>query len=259
MKFLVALVAALTASLLQAQNLDDLLHGGGKEAAIKAAGGLISAGRAKKEADALKSASARYNAGQPSFKFEDATFKVSLADNSQVYGNEADWVLSSASSTLTSLGAEPGFDQRGIDNESSTRDSNSSNKWVAQDSMPKTGTIQVVRYSLELAVIQLEKTEDLSGFFGRFWNGTSFNFQRETSYCGITATIRDRRTGLVKAIYKVLDQASSADNVSGNIASGFFGNQLGGSYQSNDRDALRLRAEEKAMESLAKVLEAKSL
>lgn len=228
-------------------------------AAEKAAGAIINGALAKRGQSDLKGMAARYNAEQPSFAFGGATLEVGFGTTPYWWSSEIrDWRQAGVSQSLTALDARPVWDRHGVETESSDRGYYRGNDEVDQTSMPAKGTILVATFKLELSFVQLEKSEDFSIFLGRWSRGLDFRLSRETAYCGITATIRDRATGSVIAVYKILESASSADNVGGSVASGFFGNQLGGSYRSDSREALRLRAEEKALKALSDVFKSKN-
>ena len=221
-------------------------------------GAAASAADAKREKDKLSRASRAYNADQPGVGLARQTIEV-RPPRDQWDGwdsRQRRWVRSSLSAPLTTIGARPVWNGGEIEEESLERDSLESNRWVNQKSLPDKGTIEVAAFTLEFEFLELEKAQDVEVFWGRWWNQNGLRLSRETAYCGLTATVRDRHSGEVLAVYKTLGSASSADNVSAQLG-GFFSNSLGFSSNGNSEDDRRFRAMENALREMGTVIKQK--
>ncbi|MEK9167223.1 MAG: hypothetical protein AAB613_00575 [Patescibacteria group bacterium] len=232
-----------------AQSVDQLIDLGGK---------ILSSGQAAQEKGKLSKAAAKYNADQPPVSLARQTVEVRPPRDewSRWDDSARRWMRSSLSAPLTAIAARPVWNTGEIGDESQERDSLESNRWVNQRSLPDKGTIEVASYTLEFDFLELEKSQDMELFMGRWWNQNSLRLSRETAYCGLTATVRDRHTGEVLAIYKTLGTASSADNVGAQLG-GFFSNSLGFSSSGNSGDDLHFRAMENATGQMATVIKQK--
>lgn len=231
------------------QSVDDL---------VKVGGAIISSGQAAQEKGKLSKAAAKYNADQPEVQLAKQTVEVRPPRDQ--WGNwdnrQRNWMRSSLGAPLTALGARPVWSTGEIKDESQERDELESNRWVNQRSLPDKGTIEVAAYTLEFEFLELEKSQDMELFMGRWWNQNSLRLSRETAYCGLTATVRDRHSGEVLAIYKTLGTASSADNVGAQLG-GFFSSSLGFSSSGNSEDDRRFRAMENAINQMGTVIKQK--
>lgn len=250
MKVLFALCIVIVSSTLAfGQSIDDLIDLGGK---------VISAGQARGEKDKLSRAAAKYNADQPEVRLTRQTVEVRPPRDqwSNWDDRQRSWMRSSLGAPLTSVGARPVWNTGEIEGESQERDTLESNRWVNQRSLPDRGTIEVAAFTLEFEFLELEKSQDMEVFWGRWWSGNSLRLSRETAYCGLIATVRDRHTGETLAVYKTLGSASSADNVGAQLG-GFFSNQLGFSSNGNSEDDRRFRAMENALREMGLVIKQK--
>jgi hypothetical protein len=231
------------------QSVDDL---------VKVGGAIISSGQAAQEKGKLSKAAAKYNADQPVVQLAKQTIEVRPPRDQ--WGNwdnrQRSWMRSSLGAPLTAIGARPVWNTGEIEEESQERDALESNRWVNQKSLPNKGTIEVAAYTLEFEFLELEKSQDMELFMGRWWNQNSLRLSRETAYCGLTATVRDGHTGEVLAIYKTLGTASSADNVGAQLG-GFFSNSFGFSSSGNSGEDLHFRAMENATNQMGTVIKQK--
>lgn len=228
-----------------------------EDLAGKAAGALISKAGADSEAKKLHRASEKYNLAQPKFAFGGATVEVRVVDDQWGYGNwenSQKWQLRQAiAQKLHDVGAVSTWDRKEIEGESEDRDAYEANRHVKKPAWLGRPTIELADFQLDLSLVMIDKSEDAEINFGSLWRGVSLRFGRQSAYAGIVCRITDRRRGTSKWIYKVLEVASSADNVGANLAGGFFGDNFGGSYESDPTEANRLKAREKAVEELGAV------
>lgn len=243
------ILVVLSSTLAFGQSIDNLIDLGGK---------VLSSGQAAQEKGRLSKASAKYNADQPEVQLAKQTIEVRPPRDQWGSWDERQrgWMRSSLGAPLTALGARPVWNTGEIEGESQERDTLENNRWVNQRSLPKQGTIEVAAYTLEFEFLELEKSQDMEVFWGRWWSGNSLRLSRETAYCGLIATVRDRHTGEILAIYKTLGSASSADNVGAQLG-GFFSNQLGFSSNGNSEEDRHFRAMENALREMGAVIKQK--
>ncbi|MEK7170797.1 MAG: hypothetical protein AAB774_00620 [Patescibacteria group bacterium] len=218
----------------------------------------MSSGQAAQEKDKLSKASAKYNADQPEVRLARQTVEIRPPRDqwSNWDDRQRSWMRSSLGAPLTAIGARPVWNTGEIEGESQERDTLESNRWVNQRSLPDKGTIEVAAFTLEFEFLELEKSQDMEVFWGRWWGSNSLRLSRETAYCGLIATVRDRHTGEILAIYKTLGSASTADNVGAQLG-GFFSSQLGFSSSGNSEDDRRFRAKENANREMGTVIRQK--
>lgn len=248
MRAFLVLFFLLSSSLAFGQSIDDLLRVGGA---------LVSSGQARAEKGQLSRSAAKYNADQPKVSLGGSRVVIRLPEEYQSYGGRQQrWLKSSVAAIVTAAGGYPVWDDQEIDNESASRARYRSNEEVDQATLPGKGKISYRSTILELEFIELEKSQDMQLFWGRWWGQTGFSLSRETAYFGLTLTIQDGGAGKTLAVYKTLGSASSADNVGAQLG-GFFSNSVGYSSSGNSGDDRRFRATENALREMGTVLRQK--
>lgn len=251
MKKIFVFMLVIMSSLAFGQNVDDLKDMAGK---------VISSAQAKGEKSKLSKAGEKYNEEQPDVRLAGQTVEVRPPRDQWSSWNDQQrrWMRSALEASLTTLAARPVWNTSEIEEESQERDSLEANRWVNKKSLPDKGTIEIAAFTLEFEFLELEKSKDMEIFWGRGWwgGGNNLRLSRETAYCGLTVTIRDRHTGGVSPVYKTLGIASSADNVSAQLG-GFFSSRFGFSSDGNSEDDRRFRAMENSLREMGAVIKQK--
>lgn len=245
---ILALAILVLPVLSSAQSNDDLLN---------AVGAIFSSADAGREKSTLSKASKRYNADQPnvSLKGEYIVFRApgGWEDWSD---KKVRWFVSSMEAAATAIGAIPVWDTPGIKDRSyDLRDLRDDDE-VDQSTLPTKGSIKAAWYIAEIELIEFEKSQQFGGFLGSFWRGAGFEMSRETAYAGATLTIR-KQSGEALAVYKTLNSASTADNVSASIVGGFFGDSAEFYSSEDSEDANRFRARENNIRDMVAIFKQK--
>lgn len=243
------------------QSIDKILGGGNADLG-RIAGEVIASGQARREKDQLSKLAAKYNESQPAVRLHDIDVVLRMSQDSYLPSGGTEWLRSEISALFTAnrVAAYTVWDTGGIDQESDERRDLRGNDEVDESTLPAKHTLRVGALIAEASFVRFDRYQQFNGWWGSWARSLgvnlSFGSSRETSYFGLSLTLRRRDTGQVLAVYKTMGVASSADNVGGNVAAGFFnggGSSSGDSYQERQNRAL-----ENALREMGQVLAQKS-